>query len=1000
MTIRESTVGNNEIWWLEDGRGSHGWQPATPQTVTDSLAGCFRFASEDETGQGLRAPQLGALHAILALRSTERTEPITIVMPTGTGKTETMLAAFAHSPRKTLVIVPSDALRTQTARKYVSLGVLPEVGALEGSFKCPIVLVVKAGIAEVAEVDAVMDSVNVVVATTSALNAFGDDARARLYEHCEVLVIDEAHHVAAKTWRVIERIFAGREVLQFTATPYREDGQHLGGSIAYAYPLKLAQQRGYFSPIEYTSTIDLSDPDGALARAAVERLRSDLAMGLDHVLMARVGSVRRVAEVLPHYERIASDLGPMRLDTGLTAAQRATNRSRLDDRTSRIVVCVNMLGEGFDLPALKVAAIHDPQRSLGVTLQFIGRFTRTSSNGNLGTASAFVPLQIAGIDERLRRLYGEDADWNEVISDLTEQVVGRERERTEFERSFGSSLPREVAMQSIHPKMSTVVYSASGATWKPESIYGLFEDRLLTTRLGINNRDKVAWWVSREVSPVRWGEFSQFNELVHHLYLVYLDSASGFLYINSTNNDSYHEEIAEAIGGPSVHLIKGDAVYRVLSRVKRRVPTNVGLLDSVSRNRRFSMHVGQDVLNAWRGEGGTKMKTNIFAHGFSDGEPVSFGASRKGRVWSHQQARDINDWVRWVKVIGPVITDESISLESVMSGFLIPEPATARPNSVPLSIEWPYQVQASISDARQLEFAGRSFSLLEADLVLTSPSNAGTLTFAVSTAAWSVEYRFEFSIDGAPKIHPTGSEEVAYVTSTARMPLSTLLSKANPFVIFEDQLVLAEQGYFLRPDLERRLFDREEIEVFDWTGINLRKESQTSERHQDSIQYRAISLIDQQVEWDIIIDDDGPGELADAVFIRRAADELHVLLVHCKFSSLPSPGARITDLYEVCGQAMKMNRAKSLPELLTKRLLRREQTRQANGRSGLIKGSARDLANLVRDARLFDLKISVGIVQPGMSKARASEDMLALLGATDRFLIDTFGQQLRVIASE
>ena len=35
-----------------------------------------------------------------------------------------------------------------------------------------------------------------------------------------------------------------------------------------------------------------------------------------------------------------------------------------------------MLGEGFDLPALKVAVVHDPQKSLAVTLQFIGRFTR------------------------------------------------------------------------------------------------------------------------------------------------------------------------------------------------------------------------------------------------------------------------------------------------------------------------------------------------------------------------------------------------------------------------------------------------------------------------------------------------------------------------------------------------------------------------------------------------------------------------------------------------
>lgn len=41
------------------------------------------------------------------------------------------------------------------------------------------------------------------------------------------------------------------------------------------------------------------------------------------------------------------------------------------------IICVNMLGEGFNFPQLKIAAIHSPHRSLSVTLQFVGRFART-----------------------------------------------------------------------------------------------------------------------------------------------------------------------------------------------------------------------------------------------------------------------------------------------------------------------------------------------------------------------------------------------------------------------------------------------------------------------------------------------------------------------------------------------------------------------------------------------------------------------------------------------
>lgn len=918
-------------------------------------------------------------------------------MPTGTGKTETMLAVFCHSPKPTLVIVPSDALRTQTCTKFATLGVLPRVGAMTGDFLCPVVLALRSGLETVEQVEELMARANVVVATAQVLNNCSAAAKSRLAELCDRLFVDEAHHVAAPTWRAVAELFTGREVVQFTATPYREDGEHLGGRIAYAYPLRLAQKHGYFARINYHSVIDLTDPDRAVAAAAVSQLRDDLDAGLDHLLMARVRSVERAKAVVRLYEELAPDLVPVRIDVGMAASTRAKNRDKMANRTSRIVVCVNMLGEGFDLPALKIAAIHDPQKSLAVTLQFIGRFTRVGDD-SLGEASAFVPLQVTGIDERLRRLYGEDADWNEVIRDLTEHGVGQEKDRTDFERAFGS-LPREIAMRSIHPKMSTVTYqSAPGLTWEPESIYDLFEDRLLTTQVAINNQSKVAWWVSREATPVRWGDFASFNELVHHLYVVHVDEESGFLYINSSNNGSLHEDIAKAVGGDGVELIKGPTVYRILAKVQRRVPTNVGLLDSVARNRRFSMHVGQDVLHAWRGEGGTKMKTNIFAHGFSNGRPTSFGASHKGRVWSYEEARDIHDWVRWVRQVGPAITNTSVSLESVMSGFLLPEPATERPPYVPLSIEWSYQLIATLSERRKVIYQGASFALHETELKITNHSTEGPLRFAVATPTWELQFEYEFNADEPPIIRATG-DDAEVETSAGSGSLAAFLTANGLLVTFEDELVLVEEGYLLHPNRENRLFPREAMEVINWEGIDISRESQGAERDPTSIQHRAIAAFEAEAEWEVVIDDDGTGELADIVLMRRVDEDIEVLLAHCKYSSQPTPGARIEDLYDVCGQAMKMNRAKSLPEQLTRRLLRREQNRQASGRTGLVVGDTAILAALARESRYRNLRVSVAVVQPGMSRARASDDMRALLGATDRFLSETYGMKFRVIAS-
>ena len=204
------------------------------------------------------------------------------------------------------------------------------------------------------------------------------------------LFVDEAHHVAATTWSDIRSAFAAKPVVQFTATPFREDGKHLQGRIVYSFPLREAQAQGYFSQIDFKSVVDFQDPDRALAAEAVARLRDDIKAGRGHVLMARVKSIPRAKAVLALYEAIAADLKPAAIYSQLKPTVRKAAIAAFQYRASRIVVCVDMLGEGFDLPALKVAAVHDSHKSLGVTLQFIGRFARTSSGGDFGDAAMFV----------------------------------------------------------------------------------------------------------------------------------------------------------------------------------------------------------------------------------------------------------------------------------------------------------------------------------------------------------------------------------------------------------------------------------------------------------------------------------------------------------------------------------------------------------------------------------------------------------------------------------
>jgi hypothetical protein len=104
------------------------------QTVTQGLRDKFRLIEEEQNPghiikkPGLRSPQIGAIHSALGhLRMS--TEVSTIVMPTGTGKTDCMVGLMALlEPECLLIVVPTDALREQLAEKFLTFGVLPKFG--------------------------------------------------------------------------------------------------------------------------------------------------------------------------------------------------------------------------------------------------------------------------------------------------------------------------------------------------------------------------------------------------------------------------------------------------------------------------------------------------------------------------------------------------------------------------------------------------------------------------------------------------------------------------------------------------------------------------------------------------------------------------------------------------------------------------------------------------------------------------------------------------------
>jgi hypothetical protein len=166
------------------------------------------------------------------------------------------------------------------------------------------------------------------------------------------------------------------------------------------------------------------------------------------------------------------------------------------------------------------------------------------------------------------------------------------------------------------------------------------------------------------------------------------------------------------------------------------------------------------------------------------------------------------------------------------------------------------------------------------------------------------------------------------------------------------------------------------------------------------VQYRVWKILTDEAPWEVVIDDDGTGEIADLFFVRRVDNRLEILLAHCKYSGGDAPGARVGDLYEVCGQAAKCHKAKSDVPRTLDRAIRRELERSRRGRAGLIAGTLDTLRQIRDECWRLDPVVTVLIAQPGLSRKAMSVEQSELLGCIQLYLSETYASGFRVLCSE
>jgi superfamily II DNA or RNA helicase len=376
-----------------------------------------------------------------------------IVLPTGAGKTVVfshLIAQFrdregfgSPGPR-VIVLVHRDELADQAMNKIRSV--------------CPDLSVgkVKAESNDV-HADVMVCSVQT-ISRTSRLGQVSPPGNG-----VGLIITDESHHAAAKSYQKVYGAFPDALQLGVTATMERGDGVGLGSTwedVVYSKSLLWMVKNGFLvSPRAYTeasSGLDLGNVKstggdyqaGDLGRALEE---SDLALSLPAMHKEKAGDrptvvfTPTVATAQQLSESFTAFGTPAAVVSGETPRDER-HRVFEDFRLGRTQVLVNcmVLTEGWDAPWASCAIIARPTRSRSLYQQMVGRVLRPWK----GKEDALV-INVAGAGGKLCTLVDLEPGVVEEVRDGETLDEAEEREAAEAEERAPRALPISLKETSL-----------------------------------------------------------------------------------------------------------------------------------------------------------------------------------------------------------------------------------------------------------------------------------------------------------------------------------------------------------------------------------------------------------------------------------------------------------------------------------------------------------------------------------------------------------------------
>ncbi len=943
---------------------------------------------------GLRRGQVGALYAIGA-HFIEKKEPAIVSLPTGYGKTALITAAgFLLKAKRILVVAPTIPLRTQAVRAFESFEVLRRLNCLPSVGELP-----NAAIIEVnsqlssAESWTELESADVVICTPQSASPHIAEVQQPPVDLFDLVIMDEGHHSPAATWAALIAAFPSAKHLLFSATAFRRDRRQLPGKLVFYYPLRKAvEERAFgrvkFCPVEVDIDSVTEARDEALINKAVAVFRADHLAGYDHKIFARTDRTSAADDLATRYNSAGIRMKAISSRKSKTQIQAIIGELEAGDIDG--IVCVDMLGEGYDFPRFKIAVLHVAHSSLVPTLQFIGRFARTTDQ-RTGDASFIAIPRDVNVESEV--LYKNGVDWDSLLADVAEarqELAIKEREvlQTFLPTANPSGDYENVNPGSIQLGQHIAAYKI---LQKPDFSDPPEEIHTLTVCAAWASDDgNTALLLASDIRSPAWYMADHLIDARHECFLIRYYEQEHLLFICATDRSAQiYDDLLEYFANGQAEALPYEKVMRVRNGLTDQEFYNIGIrnISPATTAESYRIMAGKSAdRGIHEADSSNYAQGHFMGRGKINGASVVIGASARGRMWAPGR-NSVPDTMAWMDSLFSRITASALTMgKSGLDLLIFGEHIDKIPQTTCMA-DWgqeTYDGNAYVQFMQNSEpTTAQSTYLLNLEIRDFDVSSDGsTMSFQIGDEQDHI--LIDFHINENPQfVVPSQASEAYVILGEGETQTFAEWLQNNPIRFFTKELNSFE-GHTLWKRLPRVEIRPESLKVSQWTGCDIRVEFDTRDPQRQTVQRVLQDRLIAQQNNSFIIYDHRSGEAADFIVGEQQENSKFLIsLYHCKGAGGTAPsGERVNDVYELAGQTVKSSRFQ-IKESLLKHIRHRTQPRRGRGHSPFLLGDRDTTIAAISACAPIDIKLEVYAVQPGLSAANLNDNVRQIIAAAN-----------------